>query len=187
LDYIEKINAIRQADHSLLVSCCNSFEAEKILKKLPLLENAEEAENLLPEKTYVLNIRTKHARSTNKAKLIRNCIIIGLPLPDYSDFYFKQRKDYLEKKYGRTEAGKLINRKAIHTAVQLMGRITRDLTSPKTITLADRRYKNDFFLGDFYFKSIPDYLKPHIKTVDSTQRLKMEIRAFWQNAKSLED
>ncbi|MDD5163591.1 MAG: helicase C-terminal domain-containing protein [Candidatus ainarchaeum sp.] len=186
-EYIEKIKAIRQADNSLLVSCCNSFEAEKILKELPFLENAEQAENLLPEKTYVLNIRTKHARSTNKAKRMRNCIIIGLPLPDYSDFYFKQRKDYLEKKYGKSEAGRLINGKAVHTAVQLMGRITRDLTSPKTITLADRRYVRDFFLGDFYFKSIPDYLKPYIKTVDSTQKLKMEIRAFWQNAKMEQD
>ncbi|MDD5147977.1 MAG: helicase C-terminal domain-containing protein [Candidatus ainarchaeum sp.] len=183
-EYIEKINAIRQTDPSLLVSCCNSFESEKILKELPSFENAEESENLSPEQGYVLNIRTKHARSTNKARRIRNCMIIGLPLPDYSDFYFKQRKEYLEKKYGKTEAGKLINRKAVHTAVQLMGRITRDLTSPKTITLADSRYKKDFFLGDFYFKSIPDYLKPYIKTVDGTKSLKMEIRAFWQNSKT---
>ena len=138
----------------------------------------------MPEKTYVLNIRTKHARSTNKAKKTRNCIVVGLPLPDYSDFYFKQRKDYLEKKYGKTEAGKLVNRKAIHTAVQLMGRITRDLSSPKTITLADKRFKFDFFLGNFYFDSLPDYLKQYIKTVPDTKRLKMEIKAFWQNAKN---
>ena len=176
----EKINAIRSVDNSLLVGCCNSFETEKFLKEIPFLENAEFSDNLSSEQGYALNIRTKHARSTNKAKNVRNCIIVGLPLPDYSDFYFQQRKGFLEAKYGSTQAGKLLNRKAVDTAVQLMGRITRDLSSPKTITLADSRYKKDFFLGSFYYETIPDYLKQFSRTIDSTQKLRMHIKAFWE-------
>lgn len=178
--YIEKIKTIQEIDNSLLISCCNQDEANKILENIPNLENAEQHDNLEADQSYVVNIRTKHARSTNKAKQTRNCIIIGLPLPDYSDFYFQQRKKYLEKKYGSTQASKLTNRKAIDTAIQLMGRITRNLTSPKTITLADNRYKQDYFLGDFYYKTIPDYIKPYTKTVKNNQELKKEIQEFWK-------
>lgn len=180
--YLDKIETIRGIDPSLLISCCNQIEADKILEGIPDLERAELESNLHAEQSYVLNIRTKHARSTNKAKNTRNCIIVGLPLPDYSDFYFQQRKKFLEKKYGKMQAGKMINRKAIDTAVQLMGRITRNLEHPKTITLADRRYRHDFFLGDFYFDSIPEYIKPYLKTVNNNQMLKKELDRFWKDS-----
>jgi Rad3-related DNA helicase len=178
--YIEKIRTIRRIDDSLLISCCNQDEANRVLEKMPSLERAEKHDNLEPNQGYVVNIRSKHARSTNKARQTRNCIIIGLPLPDYSDFYFQQRKKYLEKKYGPLQAGKITNRQAIDTAVQLMGRITRNLSSPKAIILADSRYGHDYFLGDFYYKSIPSYLKPYLQTVENNRELDKKLRGFWK-------
>lgn len=181
--YINKISELKAIDNSLLISCCNQFETERIVSHFPEIGWAENSENLEEEKTYVLNIRTKHARSTNKARAIRNCIVIGLPLPDYSDFYFQKRKEYLEEKYGKTQASKLINRKAIDTAIQLTGRITRNLTSPKAIILADNRYKHDYYLGDFYYSIIPEYLKQYIRVVNNNSELKKEILSFWKKTK----
>ncbi len=181
--YVKKINAMLDLEPSLLVSCCNNFEAEQMAAAIPALENAAEAENLLPSQSYVLNIRTRHARSTNKASSVKSCIVVGLPLPDYSDFYFKKRKEFLENKYGKQHAGMLLNRKAIDTAVQLTGRITRNLESQRAIVLADRRYDRDFFLGSFYRDSLPAYLKPFTKTVRNTAELKGELASFWRNHK----
>jgi len=179
--YAEKVRLLLKGDSSLLVSCCNQFETDQMIEAIPQLESGQDSENLAEEKPYAINIRTKHARSTNKASKVRNCIVIGLPLPDYSDFYFKQRKKYLEKKYGKKHAGKLINRKAVDIAVQLLGRITRDLKNPKLLILADKRYKNDYFLQNFYFETLPEYLKPYIKVVGNNQALKESMRAFWEN------
>ncbi len=181
--YAEKVKLLLREDSSLLVSCCNQFETDQMIKSIPSMENGQDNENLVEDIPYAINIRTKHARSTNKASKVRNCIVIGLPLPDYSDFYFEQRKKYLEKKYGKKHAGKLINRKAVDLAVQLMGRITRDLKNPKVLILADRRYKNDFFLQGFYYEIIPDYLKPYIKVVRNNQELGKEIEGFWEKAR----
>jgi Rad3-related DNA helicase len=177
--YAEKVKTMLKQDNSLLVSCCNQFETSQMLEAIPELENGAETQNFSAEKAYAINIRTKHARSTNKANKVRNCIVTGLPLPDYSDFYFKQRKEYLEKKYGEEHAGKIINRKAIDIAIQLMGRITRDLKNPKTMVLADKRYKHDFFLHNFYFESLPEYLKPYIKIVNNNEELEKELKGFW--------
>jgi len=180
--YAGKVRAMLEVDSSLLVSCCNQLETGLLLKAVPGIENGQEHENFASDRAYAINIRTKHARSTNKAGKVRNCIVAGLPLPDYSDFFFKKRKEYLEKKYGKEHAGKLINRKAVDTAVQLMGRITRDLTSPKLMVLADSRYWRDFFLRGFYYKSIPDYFKPYIKIVKNNEELKQQMRRFWKKA-----
>ncbi len=176
--YTEKVKLLLEQDSSLLVSCCNQFETDQMIEAIPSMESGQDNENLAAGKPYAINIRTKHARSTNKASKVRNCIVIGLPLPDYSDFYFGQRKKYLEEKYGKKHAGKLINRKAVDLAVQLMGRITRDLKNPKVLVLADKRYKNDYFLQDFYYEIIPKYLKPYIKIVGNNQGLKEELNKF---------
>jgi len=178
--YFEKVKTMLKQDNSLLVSCCNGSETTQMLEAIPELENGEETQNFSSEKAYAINIRTKHARSTNKAGKVRNCIVIGLPLPDYSDFYFKQRKDFLEKKYGKEHAGKIINRKAIDIAIQLMGRITRDLNNPKTMVLADKRYKHDFFLHSFYYDSLPQYLQRYIKTAKNNEELEKELNEFWK-------
>ena len=178
--YAAKIKLLLEEDQSLLVSCCNQFETDQMIEAIPQLESAEDNENLAGETPYAMNIRTKHARSTNKASKVRNCIVIGLPLPDYSDFYFKERKKYLEEKYGRKHAGKLINRKAVDLAVQLMGRITRDLKNPKALILADKRYRKDYFLHDFYFEILPEYLKPYIKLVRNNSELKDCVQDFWK-------
>ena len=177
--YAEKVKTMLKQDNSLLVSCCNGFETNQMLEAVPELENGEETKDFSAEKAYAINIRTKHARSTNKANKVRNCIVAGLPLPDYSDFYFKQRKEYLEKKYREEHAGKIINRKAIDMAIQLMGRITRDLKNPKTMVLADKRYKQDYFLHNFYFESLPEYLKPYIKIVKNNEELGKQLGEFW--------
>ena len=177
-NYVKKVKLLLEQDSSLLVSCCNQFETDQMIDAIPQLESGQDIENLAAEKPYAINIRTKHARSTNKASRVRSCIVIGLPLPDYSDFYFEQRKKYLEEKYGKKHAGKLINRKAVDLAVQLLGRITRDLKNPKVLVLADKRYKNDYFLQDFYYEIIPKYLKPYIKIVKNNQGLKDELSKF---------
>jgi len=181
--YAKKVKLLLEQDSSLLVSCCNQFETDQLIEAIPQMESGQDNENLAAEKPYAINIRTRHARSTNKASKVRNCIVIGLPLPDYSDFYFEQRKKYLEEKYGKKHAGKLINRKAVDLAVQLMGRITRDLKNPKVLILADKRYKNDYFLQDFYYEIIPKYFKPYIKIVKNNQELKKELSEFWEKLK----
>ncbi|MBN1940561.1 MAG: hypothetical protein JW772_00100 [Candidatus Diapherotrites archaeon] len=181
--YASKVKLLLETDSSLLVSCCNQFETNQIIKAIPEIENATDKENLDAGKPYALNIRTKHARSTNKASKVRNCIVMGLPLPDYSDFYFKQRKNYLEEKYGKKHTGKLINRKAVDIAVQLLGRITRDLKNPKALILADKRYKNDYFLQDFYYKIIPKYLKPYIQFASNNKELKTQVQGFWKKVR----
>ena len=180
--YVEKVKMLLKQDPSLLVSCCNQFETDQLIEAIPEMENAQDSENLLAEKPYAMNIRTKHARSTNKASKVRNCIVIGLPLPDYSDFYFKERKKYLEEKYGKKHAGKLINRKAVDIAVQLMGRITRDLKNPKALILADKRYKTDYFLQNFYFEILPEYLKPYVKIARNNAELEEKVSGFWGKA-----
>ena len=181
--YAKKVKLLLEQDSSLLVSCCNQFETDQMIDAISEMESGQDIENLSAEKPYAINIRTKHARSTNKASKVRNCIVIGLPLPDYSDFYFEQRKKYLEEKYGKKHAGKLINRKAVDLAVQLMGRITRDLKNPKVLVLADKRYKNDYFLQDFYYEIIPKYLKPYIKIVKNNYGLKEELNKFKKKLK----
>jgi len=178
--YAAKVKLLLEQDPSLLVSCCNQFETDQMIEAVPPMESGQDNENLAEKTPYAINIRTKHARSTNKASKVRNCIVVGLPLPDYSDFYFKQRKQYLEEKYGKKHAGKLINRKAVDIAVQLMGRITRDLKNPKALILADKRYRRDYFLQDFYFETLPQYLKPYIKVVKNNSELKKEISNFWK-------
>lgn len=57
-----------------------------------------------------------------------------------------------------------------------------DLSSPKTITLADNRFKYDFFLQDFYLKSIPEYLEPYMKVVNNNQELEKAVSEFWETA-----
>jgi len=181
--YASKVRLLLEQDPSLLVGCCNQSETDKLIEAIPQIESGQDNKNLIGEKPYAINIRTKHARSTNKASRVRNCIVIGLPLPDYSDFYFKQRKKYLEEKYGKKHAGKLINRKAVDIAVQLMGRITRDLKNPKALVLADKRYRQDFFLNEFYYEILPDYFKPYAKFVGNNQGLKAELSEFWKKAR----
>jgi Rad3-related DNA helicase len=178
--YVEKVELLLKEDPSLLVSCCNQFETDRMIEAIPGMESAQDSENLDAEKSYAMNIRTKHARSTNKASKVRNCMVMGLPLPDYSDFYFKQRKKYLEEKYGRKHAGKLINRKAVDLAVQLMGRITRDLKNPKALILADKRYRQDYFLHGFYFEILPEYFRPYVRLVRNNRELKDCFQGFWK-------
>lgn len=178
--YAKKVELLLEEDPSLLVSCCNQFETDQMISTIPQMESAQDSENLEEEKSYAMNIRTKHARSTNKASKVRNCMVVGLPLPDYSDFYFKERKRYLEEKYGRKHAGKLINRKAVDLAVQLMGRITRDLKNPKVLILADKRYRQDYFLHNFYFEILPEYFRPYVKLVRNNRELKDCLQGFWE-------
>ncbi len=180
--YVEKVKTLLAEDTSLIVSCCNQVETDQLIEAIPEMANGQESTNLDAEKPYAINIRTKHARSTNKARKIRNCIIVGLPLPDYSDFYFKHKRDYLERKYGKEHAGKLLNKKAVDNAVQSMGRITRDLKSPKAMVLADKRFEFDFFLKKFYGNSLPAYLRPYAKAVNNNRELKNAIHEFWNPA-----
>lgn len=178
--YLEKIRMLMKIDNSLLVSFCNQTELEKALAEIPELQDASKLSVLDPEKSYALNIRTRSARSTNKARHLRNCLIVGLPLPDYSDFYLQKRKDYLEKKYSKLEAGKIINGKAVDNAVQFIGRITRDLKSPRAIILADSRYYSDYFLKHYYFQSLPAYFKPFLRIAAYNSDLKQMLEEFWE-------
>jgi len=178
--YIEKIRALMAIDKSLLVSFCNQGELEKALAAIPELQDASALPTLDPEQSYALNIRTKSARSTNKARHLRNCMIVGLPLPDYSDFYLKERRKYLEAKYGKFEAGKIINRKAVDNAVQFIGRITRDLKSPRAVILADSRYYSDYFLKKFYYNSLPQYYRKFMKFSNFNPDLERILKEFWK-------
>jgi len=172
--------ALMAIDKSLLVSFCNQGELEKALAAIPELQDASALPTLDPEQSYALNIRTKSARSTNKARHLRNCMIVGLPLPDYSDFYLKERRKYLEAKYGKFEAGKIINRKAVDNAVQFIGRITRDLKSPRAVILADSRYYSDYFLKKFYYNSLPQYYRKFMKFSNFNPDLERILKEFWK-------
>ncbi len=60
--------------------------------------------------------------------------------------------------------------------------VIRDLKNPKVLVLADKRYRNDYFLQDFYYKTLPEYLRPYIKIVRNNHELKECLQSFWKKA-----
>ncbi len=143
--------------------------------------NAKPIQDAESQGIYYVVTGGKGSRGINKAAKLNVAYIYGLQIAKPYDYLFNKRKEFALKKHGQEKALKLIYNNVVNKSCQTAGRIFREADKKGIVVLADRRYKYDFQLKNFFFDCIPSYFKVKMIEIASQEKFEKIMTSFWQN------
>lgn len=173
---VKDINFCKKIAQGVLISfpsydCCNLM-----LQHL----DARPIQDAESQGIYYVVVGGKGSRGINKAAKLNIAYIYGMQIAKPQDYLFNKRKEFTFKKHDPEKALKLIYNDVVNKSCQIAGRIFRDTGKKGIIILADRRYKYDFKLKNFFFDCIPFYFKAKLVETACQEEFEKVMKDFWQ-------